>query len=200
MTALRIHPRAEVADDAEVGEGSTVWAFAQVGAGAVLGRECVVGSGAHIGAGARLGDRCKVQSNALVYGPALLEEGVFVGPGSILTNDQHPRAITPDGRLKAAVDWSPVGVTVGRGASIGAGAVCVAPLKIGAWAMVAAGAVVTRDVPAYALVLGVPARRQGWVGRAGAPLDGLGDGRFRCPRTGQEYVETEGQLDEVRPS
>src|SRR5690606_20406998 len=115
----------------------------------------------------------------------------------VLTNDTYPRAINPDGSLKSAHDWQPVGVTIEQGASIGARATCVAPVTIGAWATVAAGAVVVRDVPPYALVAGVPARRLGWVGKAGSPLtrDGV-DGAWVCPVTGARYIETDGRLSE----
>jgi UDP-2-acetamido-3-amino-2,3-dideoxy-glucuronate N-acetyltransferase len=114
---------------------------------------------------------------------------VFVGPAVVLTNDLHPRAVTPDGRLKSADDWDAVGVLVRTGASIGARSVCVAPVTIGRWAMVAAGSVVTRDVPDHALVAGVPARRIGWVGPAGARLHQVGDATYACPVTGQHFVE-----------
>ena len=186
--AVRIAPSADVSDEAAIGEGSSVWHLAQVREQAVLGEGCIVGRGAYIGTGVRLGDHCKIQNYALVHEPAELADGVFVGPAAVLTNDQYPRAINPDGSLKDASDWHAVGVTIGQGASIGARAVCVAPVTVGAWATVAAGAVVTKDVPAHALVVGVPARRVGWVGRAGQPLVADGDG-WRCPATGQRYEE-----------
>ena len=100
-------------------------------------------------------------------------------------------------RSRPASDWEPVGVTIERGASIGARAVCVAPVTIGAWSTVAAGAVVTKDVPAFALVAGVPARRIRWVGRAGVPLEPAGDGAWVCPQTGARYSESNGELHEV---
>ncbi|MGI5352742.1 acyltransferase [Streptomyces sp. CA-250714] len=188
---FRVMPGAQVSGQAVVGDGSTVWELAQVREGAELGAECVVGRGAYIGAGVRIGARCKLQNHALVYEPAVLGEGVFVGPAVVLTNDRAPRAVDPDGALKRAGDWEAVGVTVADGASLGARSVCVAPVRIGRWAMVAAGAVVTADVPDFGLVAGVPARRIGWVGRAGVRLRPVPErpGEWECPRTGERYQE-----------
>lgn len=199
LPPVRVLPGADVSDEAVIGDGSVVWHLAQVREAAVLGRECVVGRGVYIGAGVRVGDRSKLQNHALVYEPAVLEDGVFVGPAAVLTNDLYPRAVAPDGSPKRADDWQPVGVTVRRGASLGARAVCVAPVTIGRWAVVAAGAVVTRDVPDFALVAGVPARRIRWVGRAGVPLDEVAHGRWRCPTTGDHLVERHGRLEEENP-
>lgn len=192
--AYRVVETADVSPDATIGDGSSIWHLAQVRERAQIGENCIVGRGAYIGTGVVMGDGCKVQNYALVYEPAVLEEGVFVGPSVVFTNDHFPRAINTDGTPKSAHDWEPVGVTVRRGASIGARAVCVAPVEIGEWAMVAAGAVVTKAVPAYALVAGVPAKRIGWVGEAGEPLVREDDGAFRCPRTGKLYDENDGTL------
>lgn len=186
---VRIMSSADVDPTAQIGEGSSVWHLAQVRDGATIGEECTVGRGAYIGSGVRVGARCKIQNYALVYEPAVLEPGVFIGPAVVLTNDTFPRAVNPDGSLKSAHDWEPVGVVVREGASVGARAVCVAPVTIGRWATVAAGAVVTRDVPDFALVAGVPARRIGWVGRAGVRLCDLGDGRWKCPTTDEVYEQ-----------
>ncbi len=186
---------ADVAGTAKLGAGSKVWHLAQVREDAELGENCIVGRGAYVGTGVRMGDNCKVQNHALVYEPAELAAGVFLGPAVVLTNDTYPRAVNPDGSLKSASDWDAVGVTIAEGASVGARAVCVAPVRIGAWATVAAGAVVTKDVPDFALVAGVPARRVGWVGRAGAPLR-QEDGRWVCPVTGATHRETDGVLVE----
>lgn len=184
--SVHIEHGADVADSASVGEGTTVWHLAQIREGAELGPGCVIGRGAYIGPGVRLGAHCKVQNYALVYEPATLADGVFIGPGAVLTNDLYPRAVNPDLSLKAASDWEPVGVNIAEGASVGARAVCIAPARIGRWASVAAGAVVTKDVPDFALVAGVPARRVGWVGRAGRPLKSEGE-IWRCPVTGATY-------------
>ena len=193
-TSARVADSADVSAQARIGGGSSVWHLAQVREHAVVGENCVIGRGAYIGSGVVLGDNCKVQNYALVYEPAKLADGVFIGPAVVLTNDTYPRAINPDGSLKSSRDWEPVGVTIERGASIGARATCVAPVTIGEWATVAAGAVVVKDVPAYALVAGVPAKRIGWVGTAGVPLHETTAGVWECSSTGDTYVEADGML------
>lgn len=193
-----IKPSADVASSAQVAPSAHVWHLAQVRENARIGEETIIGRGAYIGEGVRVGARCKIQNYALVYEPAHLEDGVFVGPAAVLTNDTFPRAVNPDGTSKSAHDWEPVGVTLKRGSSVGARAVCVAPVTIGEWATVAAGSVVTRDVPAYALVAGVPARRIKWVGRSGFPLEETGPNTFRDPHTGDEFEQVGETLNLVK--
>lgn len=195
---VRIQDSADVSPTASIGDGSSIWHLAQVREDATVGENCNIGRGAYIGPGVVLGANCKVQNYALVYEPARLGDGVFIGPAVVLTNDTYPRAVNPDGTLKSAHDWEPVGVVIETGASIGARATCVAPVTIGKWATVAAGAVVVKDVPAYALVVGVPARRIAWVGEAGVPLAaGETDGSWVCHSTGAHYLETDGVLSRV---
>src|SRR5664279_5693037 len=120
----RIHPSADVSDQAKIGKGSAVWHLAQVREHAVLGENCIIGRGAYVGEGVVIGDNCKLQNYALVYEPAVLEDGVFIGPAVVFTNDHFPRSVDPDGTLKRGDDWEAVGGTVRTGASIGARAVC----------------------------------------------------------------------------
>lgn len=188
---VRVAESADVDDRAVIGAGTSIWHLAQVRENAVLGQGCVVGRGAYVGTGVVMGDNCKVQNYALVYEPAVLGDGVFVGPAVVLTNDLYPRAVNPDGSAKSAHDWAPVGVTLREGCSVGARATCVAPVTVGRWALVAAGSVVVSDVPDFALVAGVPARRLRWVGRAGIPLEEREDGLLRCPQTGATYRQTD---------
>lgn len=181
-----IEQTADVSAGAIIGAETRIWHLAQVREDAVIGSNCNIGRGAYIGPGVVLGENCKIQNYALVYEPARLSDGVFIGPAAVLTNDLFPRAVNPDGSLKDGDDWEAVGVSIGTGASIGARAVCIAPLIIGSWAMIAAGAVVTKDVPNYAVVAGVPAKRIGWVGEAGLPLQEV-DGTWMCPATQRIY-------------
>lgn len=187
-----------VESGAGIGDGTAIWDYTQVRSTARIGRDCTIGRNVYIDASVTLGDGCKVQNNALIYGPACLGNGVFIGPGVILTNDRLPRAITPLGLKKGTEDWVAAGITVADGASIGAGAVVVGGVKIGAWALVGAGALVSRDVPDYALVVGTPARRIAWVGPAGKRLVAGDPDCWICPESGQTFVEEEGQLQMVK--
>lgn len=179
----------EIEDGCRIAADVKIWAGTIVRSGAVIGPGSSIGRDVYIGPGVLIGSSCKIQNNALIYEPAHLADGVFIGPGVILTNDRNPRARTPSDTPKTEKDWDKVAVKIGRDASIGAGAICVAPLEIGSWAMVAAGSVVTRDVPKFALVAGVPARRIGWVGKGGIRLTRVDNGEFQCPETGARFLE-----------
>jgi UDP-2-acetamido-3-amino-2,3-dideoxy-glucuronate N-acetyltransferase len=196
--SARIHPTADLEADVAVGPRSSVWHRAQIRIGARIGADCVIGRDAFIDEGVTLGDRVKVQNLALVYHGVTVEDGVFIGPNAILTNDRYPRAITADGALARADDWTVSPITLRHGCSIGAGAVVVAGTDVGRFATVGAGSVVTRSVPDHALVAGSPARRIGWVcgcgqrlvDEAGVAVRGDFEGPARCPRCSAAYAIT----------
>ncbi len=179
--------------DARVGRGTKVWGHAEIRENAVIGRDCVIGSGVYIDVAVKIGNRCKIQNGALVYAPAVIEDGVFIGPGAILTNDRVPRAVNPDGTLKGANDWTRDGSTLREGATIGAGAVVLPGIDIGRWSMIGAAAVVTDNVPAHALMVGAPASQRGWVGRSGHRLLER-DGIWVDPDSEDRYVLTDQKL------
>jgi UDP-2-acetamido-3-amino-2,3-dideoxy-glucuronate N-acetyltransferase len=171
----RIHPTTDLESDVTVGPRTSIWHRAQVRTGTRIGAECVIGRDVFIDEGVTLGNRVKIQNLALVYHGVTVEDGVFIGPNAILTNDRYPRAITAAGELARADDWIVSPITLRHGCSIGAGAVVVAGTNVGRFATVGAGSVVTRDVPDHALVVGSPARRIGWVCACGARLHAGGE-------------------------
>lgn len=187
---VRIHPTADVSDGARIGEGTSVWHFAQIREGATVGRNCIIGKGVYVDKGVSIGDNVKIQNHVSLYHGVTIEDGVFIGPHVCFTNDLRPRAINPDGSLKAADDWVLGETLVRYGASVGANAVIVCGLTIGRWAMVGSGSVVTRTVPDFGLVWGNPARLHGFVCACGERLaevgseqpDGTSDVEMGCPR------------------
>jgi len=181
-----VHPTAVVEDGAELGPGTRVWHFAHVREGARIGADCILGKGVYVDEGVTIGDRVKVQNNASIYDGATIEDGVFVGPHVCFTNDRHPRAINPDGSLKSADDWELGRILVRLGASLGAGSILIAGVTIGRWALVAAGSVVTRDVPDYGLVAGNPARLAGYVCTCAHRLRDAG-AALVCDHCGSQY-------------
>ena len=197
----RIHATADLESGVSVGLRTAIWQRAQVRSGARIGADCVIGRDAFIDVGVVIGDRVKVQNAALVYNGVTVADGVFIGPGAILTNDRYPRAITPEGDLARADDWQVSPIRLEHGSSIGAGAIVVAGSDVGPFAMVGAGAVVTRTVPGHALVAGSPAKRIGWVCACGDRLldaDGRSapaeidrysmDKGLTCARCGRRYT------------
>jgi UDP-2-acetamido-3-amino-2,3-dideoxy-glucuronate N-acetyltransferase len=193
--SARVHPSADLESDVTVGPRTSIWNRAQVRTGARIGAECVIGRDVFIDEGVEIGDRVKIQNLALVYHGVTVEDGVFIGPNAILTNDRFPRAITASGELARADDWVVSPIRLRTGSSVGAGAVVVAGHDVGRFATVGAGSVVTRDVPDHALVAGNPARRLGWVcacGRrlvdgAGRPIAGDASGSAVCPACAAGY-------------
>ncbi|MBO9557905.1 MAG: N-acetyltransferase [Caulobacter sp.] len=173
-----VHPSAEVEPGVVLGAGTRVWRFSHVASGARVGADCVIGQNVAIGPGVVIGDRCKIQNNVSLYAGVTLEDGVFCGPSCVFTNVTTPRA-----EINRKAEFRPT--RVGRGATIGANATIVCGHDLGAWCLIAAGAVVTHDVPPLALMAGVPARRVGWVSHAGEVLGA----DLVCPRTGDRYAE-----------
>ncbi len=172
-----VDDQALVSPNARLGTNVAVWAFTQVREGASIGSGTTIGSHSYIDVGVEIGSDCKIQSGVLLFKGAVLSEGVFVGPGAVVTNDMYPRAINPDGSRKGEDDWAVLSTRIGRGASLGARSLLIAGIEVGDFALVAAGAVVTGDVPAHALVVGVPAKQRGWVCWCGHPVGSTG----RCP-------------------
>lgn len=211
--SARVHATADLEAEVNVGPDTSIWHRAQVRTRANIGRECVIGRDVFIDEGVSIGDRVKIQNAALIYHGVTIGSGVFIGPGAILTNDRHPRALTSAGELARGADWIVSPVHVNDGASIGAGAIIVAGCDVGVFGMVGAGAVVTHDVPAHAVVAGNPARVIGWVCACGQRLiDSTGhpapatreryalDPELTCAVCGRHYAFTgdEGVLAEQR--
>lgn len=166
-----VHPTSEVHERAVIGFGTKIWNWVQVREDAVVGDECTLSKGVYIDRGVVIGNRVKIQNNVSVYEGVTLESGVFVGPHVVFTNDVNPRAITPGGEVAGADDWEITPTLVEYGASLGAGAVIRAGVTIGRWALIGAGAVVVKDIPAYGLALGNPAAVVGRVDEHGRVVE-----------------------------
>lgn len=166
-----IHPTADVSPQAKIGANTKIWQHCQVRENVVLGQNCILSKGVYIDSGVQIGSNVKIQNGISVYHGVTLEDGVFCGPHCVFTNDRQPRAINANGSLKNADDWLVSETLVKVGASIGAHATIVCGVTIGKWAMIGAGAVVTRDVPDHGLVYGNPARLHGFVCTCGEKLE-----------------------------
>lgn len=165
-----IHPTADVAPGARIGKGTFIWQHCQVRDGAVIGNDCILGKSVYVDQDVVIGNRVKIQNGNSLYNGVTLEDGVFVGPYCVFTNDRLPRAINPDGSLKASNDWVLTKTLIKYGATLGGNATIVCGITIGRWAMVGAGAVVTHDVPDHGLVYGNPARLYAFVDASGHKL------------------------------
>lgn len=179
------HESAYVDEGSEIGDGTKIWHFCHVQSGARIGRNCILGQNVNVAGGVTIGDGVKVQNNVSIYTGTIVEDYVFLGPSCVLTNVTNPRAEVNRHSLYERT-------RIRRGASIGANATIVCGVTIGRYAFVAAGAVVARDVPDYALMLGVPARTAGWMSRHGLPLTAPdANGIYTCPESGLRYREIE---------
>ncbi len=184
-----IHPTAVIDEGCTIGEGTRIWHFSHVMHGARVGKSCNIGQNVVISPGAIVGDRVKIQNNVSVYTGVTVEDDAFLGPSCVFTNVINPRSF-----ISRKDEFRPT--IVRRGASIGANATIVCGNEIGEYAMVGAGAVVTKDVPPYSLWVGNPARQAGWVSRAGHKLD-FNDGMAVCPETGAHYRLADGRVEEI---
>jgi acetyltransferase-like isoleucine patch superfamily enzyme len=185
---VMVHESAYVDDDVVLGRGTKVWHFSHVLSGSRIGEDCTLGQNVVVGPDVVVGDRCRLQNNVSVYAGVTLEDGVFCGPSCVFTNVHNPRA-----EVSRKDEFRPT--VVRRGATIGANATIVCGHEIGAYAFVGAGAVVTTDVPAHALVVGTPARRIGWMSHDGERLGP----DLTCPRSGRRYREIDDRLEPVEP-
>lgn len=174
------HASACIDAPCEIGEGTRIWHFCHVSAGARIGRACVLGQNVFVAGNVVIGDGVRIQNNVSIYDGTVIEDDVFLGPSAVLTNVINPRASID---RRAFLDKT----LIRRGATVGANATIVCGVTIGRHAFIGAGAVVTRDVPDYALVTGVPARRVGWMSRHGHRLVASADGLMRCPESGYRY-------------
>ncbi len=188
MADYFVHESSYIDEGVSIGAGTRIWHFCHVQSGARLGENCTLGQNVNVAGNVRIGNGVKIQNNVSVYEGVELEDEVFCGPSAVFTNDLTPRSPYPKGRENY------VRTLVRQGASVGANATIVCGVTVGRWAMVGAGAVVTGDVPAYALMCGVPARQAGWVCRCGQRLRE----DYRCRFCGIEYALERGSLREQR--
>lgn len=182
-----VHESSYVDDNVEIGDGTKIWHFSHIQNGAIIGKKCSIGQNVNIANDVKIGNYVKIQNNVSVYQGVELEDYVFCGPSMVFTNDLTPRSKYPKGSAKYLV------TKVKYGATIGANATIVCGNTIGKWAMIASGAVVTKDVPDYALYAGVPAKQIGWVCECGIRLDET----LLCKNCNRKYILKDNKLSEI---
>ncbi len=192
-TPYYAHPTAIIDEPSNIGAGTKIWHWVHVMPGAIIGEHCVLGQNVYVGGKAVLGNKVRVQNNVSIYDRVFLEDDVFCGPSMVFTNVINPRSHVQ--RKEEYLD-----TRVGRGASIGANATIVCGNRIGKYAFIGAGSVVTKDVPDFALVIGVPAKQIGWVSRAGHRLDFDNSGLAVCPETGESYLLKDNRVTQSHPA
>lgn len=188
MSDFYLHPSSIIDAGASIGSGTKIWHFSHICSNAVIGSNCSFGQNVMVGSGVSIGNNVKVQNNVSIYSGTTIEEDVFLGPSCVLTNVSNPRSQVTRRDLYEETK-------ICRGASVGANATIVCGVRIGRYAFISAGAVVTKDVPDYALIMGVPGRHRGWISRHGQPLREKNDaGEWVCPESGYRYIEIEDRL------
>lgn len=203
-----VQKSAIIENDVQIGDGTKVWHFAQIREKSQIGANCIIGKSVFIDFGSEVGDNVKIQNHAIIYHRAIIDDGVFIGPNVCFTNDKTPRAINPDGSPKKAGDWQVSTIHIGQGASIGAHSVLLPGVDIGEFVMAGSGSVITKNVPAFALIFGNPARIHGFVCRCGQKInefhqtDEVIIGKCRCgqniPVDRTAYKELKSQEPKTR--
>lgn len=187
--SIWVHPTANVSPRAIISDGVSIWDQAQIREGAILGKNCIIGKGVYIDTGVSIGDNTKIQNYVSLFHGVVIEDGVFIGPHVCTTNDLRPRAINPDGSLKLVGDWVITDTLICRGAAVGANSTIVCGVRIGIWAMIGSGSVITCDIPDYGLAWGNPTRLYGFVCPCGMRLEKKSQEKVvvitKCPQCGQ---------------
>jgi len=195
-----IHKTAEVSDKAKIGKNVSVWQLTRIREGVQIGNDCIIGANVYIDHNVKIGSKVKIQNNVLIYWGTEIEDEVFIGPNVCITNDRYPRAATPNGKLKNKSDWKVGQVIIKKGASLGAGSIVVCPNKIGSYAMIGAGSVVTKPVQDYALLLGNPAKSVGFVCKFGhkgeVVATDLKKTKFYCSKCRKNYISKNESISE----